>query len=79
MFKMSCPLLLRLNLQNFFVHVPKMSPLLMWNEHPWSLLAFLNVLEAGLARSNFSELRKPNCKNQEQTDTSENKTKQNNT
>jgi len=50
----------------------------MWNQHPWSFLTLLNVLEDGLARSNFSDLRKPNCKNEEQTDTFENKTKQNN-
>lgn len=57
MFKMSCPLLLMLKLPYYFVHVPEMSPSLMY---PWSFHAFLNVLEGQLARSNFSELRKPN-------------------
>lgn len=78
MCKTSCALLLMLNLQTsfFFAHVPKMSPSLMWNECPSPFLAFLKGLEDGFARSNFSEFRKPNCNNQEQTDTFEIKTKQ---
>lgn len=54
-------------ISEFFVHVSKMSqPSLMWNEQPLSLLAFLSVLEAKLARNNSSELRKPKCNKQEQ-------------